>query len=324
MDRNPGPGQGMDRLLAQVEHNAGTEAQSPWARVSVVTVTHHSAAVIGRCLAALGEGAEIIVVDNASADDTRDIVRRTRPEARLLHNPVGLGYGNGLNCGLRLAGREFVLAMNPDAFFKGDALARLLAAADRYPDAAAFAPTFLDGEGRIVRSHDVGLFERDKFAWGPSYPEPDGDLCADYLAGAVLLIRRAVLESIGFFDPNIFLYYEDDDLCYRIKQTGRSLVLVAGAYVEHIGGGSGRASRQAQWEKHWHMAWSRLYIERKYHGTAAMLSLGLPRLVRYGLKSLGYLLVGNGEKLRRDAARLGGTAAYLVGRPAVPRAGTAP
>jgi len=232
---------------------------------------------------------------------------------------VGVGYGNGLNCGLRLAEREFALVMNPDAFIGPGAIERLIAAADRYPDAAVFAPTFRDGEGKVVRSHDVNLFARDRFTFGPHYREPDGDLCADYIAAAVLLVRREALAAMGFFDPNIFLYYEDDDFCMRMRQAGWGLVLVWGAYVVHIGGASSRPSRGAVWEKFWHMAWSRLYIERKYRGTAAMLALGVPRFFRYGLKALGYLLIFNGAKMQRDAARFCGTAAYLAGVPSVPR-----
>jgi N-acetylglucosaminyl-diphospho-decaprenol L-rhamnosyltransferase len=313
----------MDRRLAQIEANPVAAEEAAWARVSVITVTHHSEGVIGQCLASLGRSAEIIVVDNASEDATRDIVRGDCPAARLIHNPVGLGYGNGLNCGLRVAEREFALVMNPDAFIGPGAIEQLVAAADRYPDAAVFAPTFRDGDGKVVRSHDVDLFRRDTFTFGPNYREPDGDLCADYIAAAVLLVRREAFAALGFFDPNIFLYYEDDDFCMRMRQAGWGLVLVSGAYVVHIGGASGRPSRQAVWEKFWHMAWSRLYLERKYRGTAAMLALGVPRFFRYGLKALGYLLVCNGEKMRRDAARFCGTAAYLAGSPAVPRHGAA-
>lgn len=309
----------MTTFQSDVRETNSDISDESWNRVSVVIVTHHSSAVIATSLASLGKGAEVIVVDNASEDDTREIARRTRPDIRLVHNLVGLGYGNGANCGLKLASREFVVIMNPDAWFKDNAVPRLVTAADRYPDAAILAPIFLDPQGRVVRSHDVGLFDRQKVPASPTYRQPDGDICADYLAGAVLLIRRDALDAIGFFDPNIFLYYEDDDLCMRLRRVGRSLVLVTDAFVVHIGGGSTRAGWDVVWEKYWNIAWSRLYIERKYHGTAAMLRLGLPLVARYFVKMLAYLLIFNRQKLVRDSARFCGAAAYLLNRPAMPR-----
>src|SRR5579864_8548312 len=84
-------------------------AEDPWQRLSVVTVTHHSGAVIGDCLRSVARAAEIIVVDNASADATREIVAKIAPRAQIIHNRVGVGFGNGANLGLTVANSEFVL-----------------------------------------------------------------------------------------------------------------------------------------------------------------------------------------------------------------------
>jgi len=285
-----------------------------WQRVSAVTVTHHSAAVIGACLRSVAPAGQIIVVDNASADQTRDIVRREAPTATLIENAVGLGFGNGCNCGIRVAGREFLLMINPDAELEPGALDALVAAADRYPKAGIIGPTILNPDGTVEPSHDDGLFERRPR--GAEVP-PEGDLCAAYLSGAVLLVRKTALDEVGGFDPAIFLYYEDDDLCYRFRAKGWSLVRIAAARVRHVGGGSIGSGWDRLWEKFWHMSWSRLYIEEKYHGRAAMRRIAWPNVVRFAAKSLGYLIVLNRRKLWRDLARFCGTAAYLLGRPAL-------
>ncbi|MFO1190537.1 MAG: glycosyltransferase family 2 protein [Alphaproteobacteria bacterium] len=288
-----------------------------WQRVSAVTVTHHSAAVIGACLRSVAPAGQIIVVDNASADQTRDIVRREAPTATLIHNAVGLGFGNGCNCGIRVAERDFLLMINPDAELEPGALEALLVAADRYPEAGILGPTILNPDGTVEPSHDDGLFERRPRG---AEPPPEGDLCAAYLSGAVLMVRKTALDEVGGFDPAIFLYYEDDDLCYRFRAKGWSLVRVAAARVRHVGGGSIGSGWDRLWEKFWHMSWSRLYIEEKYHGRAAMRRIAWPNVARFAAKSLGYLIVLNRRKLWRDLARFCGTAAYLLGRPAtIPR-----
>lgn len=297
-----------------------SEAADPWRRVSVVTVTHHSAAVIESCLRSVAAAAAILVVDNASSDATLDLVRRTVPAARIIANRRGVGFGNGANQGLAEVRTEFALLINPDAVLRPGALAELLAAADRYPDAAMLAPRVFHPDGHLEFIHNVSLLERPAYAARRDDPAPAGDLCAGYLSGAVNLVRMSALRPQGGYDPRIFLYYEDDDLCIRLRRAGGSLLLVAAAEAEHIGGGSIRRGWDKVWEKFWHMSWSRLYIEQKYRGRSAMLRTALPNLARYAGKTLGNLAILNRTKLVRDAARFSGTLAYLLGLSATRKA----
>ncbi len=296
--------------------DSNTPETDPWTRVSVVVVTHHSAAVIAGCMEGIGGSAEIIVIDNASDDETTDIIARIAPQARITRNSYGVGYGAGANMGLAGVTREFALLANPDSQFNDDALARMLAAADAYPDAALFAPRVLDAQGHDEPAHDVELFARRDYPARAGEAVPDGPICAAYLSGAVVLLRMSALGDIGLFDEAIFLYYEDDDFCMRLHRAGFSAVLVPGAVVRHAGGGSVRPSMHYRWEKFWHMAWSRLYIEDKYHGRAACWRLVRSNLLRFAGKTLGNALTLNSAKTWRDLARLFGTIGYMLGLPA--------
>lgn len=285
-----------------------------WSRVTVVVVTHFSAAVIRPCLEAAARAARVIVVDNASGDDTREIARATIPSATVIANAVGVGYGNAANQGLAEADTEFVLLLNPDAVLAPDCVPLLVAAADRWPDAGVLAPALRSPEGEWEVSHDVGLFARPTL--GPrTDSEPEGDICAEYVSGAVMLIRRSVYRQVGGFDPAIFLYYEDDDFCMRVRQAGHALIRVASAVASHLGGGSIPPTPEKRREKFFAMAWSRLHIEAKWRGRASAWRIGLPLLVRHGLKAAGYAVIDPRGKGLRDAARFQGTLAWLSGRP---------
>ena len=290
--------------------------KDPWQRVSVVTVTHHSGAVIEACLAGIGGNAEIIVIDNASDDGTPEMVRRLAPAVSVHENRIGVGYGAGANLGLAKVTREFALLANPDSRVDTEALAALIGAADAYPDAALLAPRVLDDTGTYEPAHDVILFNRRLLPARDSERPPDGPVCADYLSGAVVLLRMASYRAIGPFDEAIFLYYEDDDFCMRIRQAGFSAILVPDARVFHGGGGSVRPSAAYRWEKHWHMAWSRLYLEQKYHGRTACAAIAWPSLLRFAGKTFGNLGTLRRAKAWRDLARLFGTAGYLLRIPA--------
>lgn len=288
----------------------------PWGRVSVVVVTHHSSAVIRSCLKGLGASAELIVIDNASDDETLDIVTTATTDARIEKNTTGVGYGAGANQGLACVTREFALLANPDSQMDTAAMAALLDAADAYPDAALLSPRILDDAGDDEPAHDVAMFRRAGYPPRAGETPPDGPCCAEYLSGAVVLLRMAALKEIGPFDEAIFLYYEDDDFCLRLRNAGHSAVLVPDAIVHHAGGGSVRPSAHYRWEKFWHMAWSRLYIEDKFHGTSARNGLAWSNLGRYALKALGNALRFDRAKAWRDLARMCGTAGYILAIPA--------
>lgn len=297
--------------------SAPERGRDAWARTGVVAVTHNSGHVIGPCLASVDRAAAIVVVDNASRDDCLASVRAAAPTAEIVANPVGLGFGNGVNQGLeRLAG-EFALVINPDAVLRPGALEALVAAADAYPDAAMLGPAIFNPDGALEMSHDAGLFERARL--GPrrsGEPAPEGPLCAGFLSGAVFVLRLSAVRACGGYDPAIFLYYEDDDLCLRLRAAGYSLVLVPEAEAVHLGGGSIRTGWASHWEKFFHMAWSRLYVEAKHGRAEGVGATALGNALRYAAKALGYALIGRVKKAVRDAARASGSLAYLLGRPA--------
>lgn len=281
--------------------------------LTIVTVTHFSERVIGECLATLPPGVPVVVTDNASGDATRDIIRRVVPTATVIANPVGVGFGNAANQGLAVTRTDFVLLINPDAKLRPGCLERLFAAAERYPDAGVLAPALKTPAGEWEVSHDVDMFRRAEYPRRRLDPEPEGDICADYVSGAAMLLRRQALDAVGGFDPAIFLYYEDDDFCIRLRKAGWHLVRVADAVVDHVGGGSIRRSWDKHWEKFWHMSWSRLYVERKYRDSAAVWRIALPALLRFGAKAPFYLITDFRQKGLRDAARWCGTMAFLLG-----------
>lgn len=287
-----------------------------WSRLSVVTVTHDSAEVVERCLRSVAAAKEVIVVDNASSDATRERVHGSLPGALLIENQTNIGFGNACNAGFARADTEFVLFLNPDANLRDGAADALVAAADRYPEAALLAPRIVTPGGDIVATHDAALFARDGLPKG-SARAPEGDICAGFLSGAALLVRRSKLGTEAPFDPKLFLYFEDDDLCLRLRERGHALVQVHGALAEHDAGHATPPRAAITWRKFWHMAWSRLYLEAKYRGRGRARGIALRNLIRFAAKCIGNLLALKPAKAWRDAARFAGTLSWTVGIRAV-------
>ncbi|PZW51128.1 GT2 family glycosyltransferase [Humitalea rosea] len=288
-------------------------------RVTALVVTYNSVGVIAGCLDSLAGCGRIIVIDNASGDGTPALIATRCPRVEILANPCNQGFGRAHNRGYGSAATEFVLFMNPDARLRHGALAALVETADRHPDAALIAPRIENDGGDPVVSHDVELWRRSGLPrGGPALPE--GEICAEFLSGAVLLLRRSALGAALPFDPAIFLFYEDDDLCLRLRRLGWSLVQTPAAIASHTGGGASAPCPRVTSVKSWHIAWSRLYFEAKHRGARSAWRFGRVQALRFAAKALAHGVTLNRAKALRDRARLRGTLAYLAGRGAAPPA----
>ena len=211
--------------------------------LSVIIVTWNGMQYLPDCLQALHtqlpQGAEIIIVDNGSTDDTLIWSHAHYPEARLLALPTNLGFAGGVNVGLRNARSELLLLINNDAFVEPGCISALLAAAQGFPEVGAFSmlltfahrPEIVASAGILARSDGVAL---DLWT-GRNIQGLPGDVQAIMGAsGGGVLLRRAMLEDIGLFEPWFFNYLEDVDLAWRALLRGWKTMLVPQARARHV------------------------------------------------------------------------------------------
>jgi N-acetylglucosaminyl-diphospho-decaprenol L-rhamnosyltransferase len=284
-------------------------------RVAIVTVLHNSSAVIEKCLKSIPEGVEVYVVDNASTDGCGELAKKARPSISLIRSDVNLGFGRGNNLALNKIVTEFALVLNPDTVMQEDTIPKLLKVADKYEDAAIIAPTMFYEDGTIQKTYKNSVFMRE--AKKSKYVRPDGDLCAECLSGAAMLLRVSIFKKIGYFDPKIFLFYEDDDICLKAKNAGHSLVITPESNLVHLMGKSSPPTYKYIFRKNWHMMWSRLYLEKKYNGHNSAMNLAMKEIFIQAGKSLGHLVMLNNEKVIKSGARLLAILAFLSGMQAV-------
>ena len=227
--------------------------------ITAITVAYNSAAVLPGLVDSLPADMALIVVDNGPDDGMRGwATARGIPVVSAGRN---LGFGGGCNLGAAQARREFLLFINPDARLDPAAIPQLLQAAARHPDAAAFGPVLINDAGQARYKRNSYLLPG---ATKPARdPGPD-NRAVPVLSGAVLLVRRAAFDKVHGFDPDIFLYFEDDDLSLRLKHLAGPLILVPTARAHHAAGNSSPPSRQLSQFKGYHWARSRIHVGRKH------------------------------------------------------------
>ncbi len=277
--------------------------------ISIIIVTYNSAAVIAGCLSAIKGASEVIVVDNASSDDSAHIAERMG--ARVILNPENLGFGPACNIGARAARGDYLLFLNPDATLPPGALHALKAVTTRHPDAAAFGPRLMEGDKPAVFQCETFIdAQKDRMAL--AHTAPTGDCCVRFLSGAALLCNRRSFDHVGGFDENIFLYYEDDDLCYRLRQNGGQLIYAPEVVVGHQKGKSSARQLRGEFARHYHLAESRIYVSRKYG-----LEINASGYVwRAGVRAMRALFTLNTHKAARHFGML---IAYTKNRSSEPR-----
>jgi N-acetylglucosaminyl-diphospho-decaprenol L-rhamnosyltransferase len=263
--------------------------------IVAVVVTYNSELVIEACVSALlAQSVWTIVVDNNSQDNGAQKARQLGATVIELDENVGFGEAN--NIGARAAAAPWVLFINPDAVIGPDAINELLIATQTYVEAGILGPRLIEPSGRVFLQARSRLSTYLRNIKGIR-PIPEGDCCVPFLSGACLLVRRDLLLAIGGFDPEIFLFYEDDDLCRRFADRGHSIIFVNRAIVAHGRAKSCKACDKTQFICRANLAWSSGYIERKYglkHRFAqtflvsgvkwllAALTLNKARMIRHG------------------------------------------
>lgn len=245
---------------------------------SVVLVTYNSAQVVADAIRSVPAGNEIIVVDNASRDDSVEIARSLG--AIVIENAENLGFGSACNIGAARASAERLFFLNPDARVEPDTLDHLARAMDADPRSAAFNPRIVEPDGRQFFRRRTKLIPRPYLL---RMEVPTCDRYVYFACGAALAMRTKDFVELGGFDERIFLYYEDDDITARIIKAGKKVLYVHDAITHHMVGKSCGNSMEGLYFKFYHELRAKRYTYKK-HGKLFFRHMRIA--IEYGRKML--------------------------------------
>jgi N-acetylglucosaminyl-diphospho-decaprenol L-rhamnosyltransferase len=254
--------------------------------VLIVTVTHNTGDVLREFLrsarTATEQRAEIVVVDNASADTTVERAASEEFGAELLALDDNLGYGGGIQVGYRHGSpdAEYLVIANPDVVFSPGSVDELIRVLRERPAAGSAGPRILNSDGTVYPSArrlpslrtGIGhaVFGRiwPGNPWTRRYRgvdyESDAIRPVGWLSGACLVVRRDAFEQIGGFDTSYFMYFEDVDLGARLSKAAWANLYVPTASVVHTGAHSTSTASRRMEAVHHESAYR--YLSRKYSG----------------------------------------------------------
>ena len=233
--------------------------------IDIIIVNHNSSDCAAESIKSIkrtinGFSANIVVVDNAS-EDHPERLEQLFPDIRLLLVKENLGYSRAINMALKTCGRPYVVIMNPDTIVLKGVFSNILEYLDKNKNVGVVGPKIIDPDGSIQ-----GSARKFPTAWTYAFgrkspltrifPENaitkkefvcfdcngDQEITVDWVSGAFMVVRREAFEAVGGFDERFFLYWEDTDLCKRIKEAGWQVVYYPKAEIKHMVGVSSKKS----------------------------------------------------------------------------------
>jgi GT2 family glycosyltransferase len=225
--------------------------------IAVCIINYNTSDLLRECLHSIlvQNADEIVVVDNASADCSVEMMKAEFPSIPLIALGKNLGFGAASNRGIKACCSEQIVLLNADTRMKTGSLQALRNYLEDHPEAAIIGPRILSPDKTLQTScfHfptplHIFLYISGLYRWIPRLPvlkqrtlqkmTSASARPVPWILGAALAFRRETFEGLGGFDENFFIYFEEVDLCYRLFSQGKQIHFVPEAEIIHIGGGS--------------------------------------------------------------------------------------
>jgi GT2 family glycosyltransferase len=279
--------------------------------LSILIVNYNTRELTLNCLRSVLESDtsyefEVIVIDNSSKDDSVAQIQRHFPQVQLIANDRNVGFAKANNQGINIAKGRYILLLNSDTIVQKDTLETMLRFMDEHPQVGAGGCKVVLPDGSLDKACKRGFPTPSAsfyYAFGiaklfPSHPrfnqyqlshlDPDDEYPVDCLVGAFMLVRREAIEQVGLLDEEFFMYGEDIDWCYRMKQAGWQIYYYPRTQIIHYKGASSRRKpfkiiyefHRAMilfHRKHYRHKYSRLVNGLVYSGVAVKFGITLIR-----------------------------------------------
>jgi N-acetylglucosaminyl-diphospho-decaprenol L-rhamnosyltransferase len=287
------------------------------AELTVIILSWNTRDLLEKCLHSLLSWTsradfEILVIDNGSSDGSQQMVMKNFPQVQLVENKKNLGFAGGNNQGISLNKSPYVLLLNSDAFTTENALNSLMDLMERQKRAGIVGAQLINLDGSFQASYSKfpGLWQEflilsglGRFFRGRYYPShgpetENGPKIVDYVEGACLLARREAIEQAGALSEEFFMYAEEVDWCFTMKEFGWQVWYQPAAKIIHLGGAS---SHNRQTEREGDLYRSRVIFFRKHYGRVKAFLLKGMIIYFVGVKNIFHsvlLFISRGQKGR--------------------------
>ncbi len=262
--------------------------------LTVVIVTFKSESKIFSCIDSIPTNVDVIVVENSNNINFKEKLENKYTNVRCFLNNQNSGYSVANNNGLKKVKTKYALVLNPDAKLKKNTLDNFFDSVKKNPNFSIIGP---GNDQNYDHSINDDIFE------------------VNDLKGFAIFLNIEKFNN-DFFDENFFLYFEEIDLCKKVKKKGGQIYLDKNIIVDHEGGSSVKRENELELEKNrnWHWMWSTFYFHKKHKGFLLALTIILPKFFSSLIKIIFFQLIFNKEKRDIYFCRMSGILNSILGK----------
>ncbi|MGL3827822.1 glycosyltransferase family 2 protein [Candidatus Pelagibacter communis] len=274
--------------------------------LTIIIVSFKSNHVIEDCINSIDKEIKVLIVDNSNDENFKAYIENKFDNVECILSPKNLGMGAGNNLAIKSIITDFAFIINPDVVLNNDTIDEIIIASKSIRDFGIIAPI----------SNNL---EYPNFNLGKKYNfnnrSPFQVISIDGYAMLLNLKKLKNLDNFRFFDENIFLYLENDDLCKEIKKRNQNIYVVPTSKINHIGGGAvnPKFKKQIELSRNWHWMWSKFYYNKKHSGYIYAFLTNFNNLLTSLLKILFYLITFRIFKSQIYLMRLYGLVSSMIG-----------
>jgi len=260
--------------------------------LSVLIVTFKSDKVIDRCIQSIPQELEITIIDNSNNQFFKENIERKYKNVKCYLSPENLGMGNGNNFGLKKINSDYVLILNPDVTFEKNSFNELILASEILKDFGIIAP-----KSSSQKYPNYKFYENKN-----NMVDEINPFKVKSVDGFAMLLNLKRLnknfKEKEYFDENIFMYLENDDLCKRLREMKEDIFVVPKSIVHHEGGRAVdiKYSHEIELSRNWHWMWSKFYYNKKHYSFVRAFFNGMPSFISAIIKFLIYFLLNKTKK----------------------------
>ena len=254
--------------------------------LTIIIVTIKSEKVIEKCLNSIDPKVKKIIIENSSDENFTQKLKDKYQNIDCYNSGKNLGMGVGNNLGIKKSKTRYVMILNPDTILNNDTLDKIFKISKSLDFAILSPISDKDNFPNYKIKNKTNYLEKDFFE-------------VDQVDGYSMVIDKSKFDE-KFFDENIFMYLENDDLCLRVKKKGEKIFILKNAKINHLGAKAVNEKfyNELEFSRNWHWNWSKFYYRKKHYGFIFAFIIGLPSFISSCLKCLFFLIFKNKFKFK--------------------------
>ena len=274
--------------------------------LTAIIVSFKSHHVIEQCINSIDQQIKIIVIDNTNDEEFKEYLESKFLNLKCILSTKNLGMGTANNLGIKNTNTDYALILNPDVVLESNAIHEIINASANIKEFGLIAPICSN-----QRYPNYNLGKKYKF----NSKLPFEVMSVDGYAMLLNLKKLKQLNNFSFFDENIFLYLENDDLCAMLKKNDKKIFVIPTSKINHLGGKAvdPKYEKQIELSRNWHWMWSKFYFNKKHYGYFYSLLFSINNFFSALIKLFFYSVTFRNYKRKIYQMRLLGLLNSIIG-----------